>query len=104
MMAEDGAEALHADMLKIWHHASKNSSMPEFLAAVGTQVGIISAAEQNPYGHPSPVLLQRLEVSRMWVLRTDREGAVRVLADGGDLRVSCYVACVELGGVSGSVH
>jgi hypothetical protein len=40
----------------------------------------------------------------MWVLRTDREGAVRVLTDGGDLRVSCYVACVELGGVSGSVH
>jgi hypothetical protein len=40
----------------------------------------------------------------MWVLRTDREGAVRVLTDGGDLRVSCYVACVELGGAGGSVH
>jgi competence protein ComEC len=50
MMAEDGAETLHADMLKIWHHASKNSWMPEFLAAVGTQVGITSAGEQNPYG------------------------------------------------------
>lgn len=23
MMAEDGAEALHADMLKIWHHATR---------------------------------------------------------------------------------
>jgi competence protein ComEC len=104
MMAEDGAEALHADMLKIWHPANKNSSMPEFLPAVGTQVGIISAGEQNPYGHPGPALLQRLEVNRMRVLRTDREGAVRVLTDGRDLRVSCYVACVELGGVSRSVH
>ena len=42
-------------------------------------------------GHPSPVLLQRLEESRMRVLRTDRESAVRVLTDGRDLRVSCYV-------------
>ena len=39
-IAKDGAAALHADMLKIWHHTSKNSSMPEFLAAVGMQVGI----------------------------------------------------------------
>lgn len=93
MMAENDAGALHADVLKIGHHGSKNSSMPEFLTAVGAQVGIISAGEQNPYGHPSPVLLQRLEESGMRVLRTDREGAVRVLTDGRNLRVSCYVGC-----------
>jgi beta-lactamase superfamily II metal-dependent hydrolase len=48
-------------------------------------------------------LFQRLEESRMRVLRTDREGAVRVLTDGRDLRVSCYVAYVELGELSGSL-
>jgi hypothetical protein len=67
MMAENDAGALHADVLKIGHHGSKNSSMPESLAAVGAQLGIISAGEQNPYGHPSPVLLQRLEQSGMRV-------------------------------------
>jgi competence protein ComEC len=46
--------------------------MPEFLAAVGARLGIISAGEQNPYGHPSPVLLERLEESAMRVLRTGR--------------------------------
>jgi competence protein ComEC len=56
--------------------------MPEFLAAVGAQVGIISAGEQNPYGHPSAVLLERLQESGIRVLRTDRDGAVRVLTDG----------------------
>ena len=69
--------------------------MPEFLAALGARVGIISAGEQNPYGHPSPVLLERLKESGMRVLRTDRDGAVRVLTDGKEIRVSCYVECGE---------
>jgi hypothetical protein len=54
---------------------------------------IISAGEQNPYGHPSPALLERLEESGIRVLRTDRDGAVRVLTDGKEIRVSCYVEC-----------
>ena len=35
--------------------------MPEFLSAVSPQIVISSAGEENPYGHPSPELLQRLE-------------------------------------------
>ena len=93
MLGENNPGSLHADVLKVGHHGSKNSSMPDFLAAVGARVGIISAGEQNPYGHPSPVLLERLEVSGMRVLRTDQVGAVRVLTDGKDLRVSCYEEC-----------
>ncbi len=95
MMSENDVGMLHADVLKIGHHGSKNSSMPEFLAALGARVGIISAGEQNPYGHPSPVLLERLKESGMRVLRTDRDGAVRVLTDGKEIRVSCYLECGE---------
>jgi hypothetical protein len=39
--------------LKVGHHGSKNSTMPEFLAAVWPRFGIISAGEDNPYGHPA---------------------------------------------------
>jgi competence protein ComEC len=53
MLQENNPGALHADVLKAGHHGSKNSSMPEFLAAVGVQAGIISAGEQNPYGIPA---------------------------------------------------
>jgi competence protein ComEC len=104
MLAENDPEALHADVLKIGHHGSKNSSMPEFLAAVGAQIGIISAGEQNPYGHPSPALLQRLEEDGMWVLRTDREGAVQVQTDGHNLHVNCNVVCREPAQQSGGMH
>src|SRR5882672_1789406 len=43
---------LCADVLKIGHHGSKNSTMPEFLGAVQPRVGIASSGEANPYGHP----------------------------------------------------
>ena len=47
----------------------------------------------NPYGHPSPELLERLEAAGARILRTDRDGAVHVLADGQRLEVSCFVVC-----------
>ena len=53
---------------------------------------ISSAGEENPYGHPSPELLQRL---------TDQEGAVQVRTDGHNLNVSCFVACPESATQSG---
>jgi hypothetical protein len=54
MLAENDAAALHADVLKVGHHGSKNSTMPDFLAAVAPQISIISAGEENPYGTPQP--------------------------------------------------
>ena len=93
MLSETEAGKLHADVLKVGHHGSKNSTMPEFLESVGPRIAIISAGEQNPYGHPSPELLERLRGSGTRILRTDEEGAVRVVTDGHGIRVSCFVGC-----------
>jgi len=93
MLSETDAGKLHADVLKVGHHGSKNSTMPEFLDSVGPEIAIISAGEQNPYGHPSPELLERLRGSGARILRTDVEGAVRVVTDGHGIRVSCFVGC-----------
>jgi competence protein ComEC len=95
ILAENSENSLQADVLKIGHHGSKNSTMPDFLAAVNPRVAIISAGEENPYGHPSPELLGRLEAARVRVLRTDRDGAVHVLTDGDHVEVACFVACPE---------
>jgi competence protein ComEC len=62
MLKENSAE-LRADVLKVGHHGSKNSTIQEFLDAVAPTIAIISADEDNPYGHPSPELLERLEAS-----------------------------------------
>lgn len=96
MLADDAGEELRADVLKVGHHGSKNSTMPDFLAAVRPQMAIISAGEENPYGHPSPALLARLQDAGVSVYRTDRDGAVRVVTDGESLTVSCFVACPAL--------
>jgi len=93
ILSENSAEELHSDVLKIGHHGSKNSTTPEFLAAVQPLVGIISAGEDNPYGHPRPELLERLENAGVRVLTTDRDGAVHVLTDGARLEITCFVAC-----------
>jgi competence protein ComEC len=93
MLGETEAGKLHADVLKVGHHGSKNSTMPEFLKSVGPQIAIISAGKQNPYGHPSAELLERLRGSGARILRTDEEGAVRVVTDGHGIKVSCFVGC-----------
>lgn len=95
ILAQNTAGTLRADVLKVGHHGSKNSTMPEFLAAVQPQVAIISVGEKNSYGHPSPELLERLQATGLRILRTDRDGSVRVLTDGERLEISCFVACPE---------
>jgi len=93
MLSENERAFLRADVLKVGHHGSKNSTMPEFLDAVNPRVSVISAGEENPYGHPSPELLQRLAGKGTRILRTDQDGAVQILTDGHSLQVSCYVTC-----------
>lgn len=96
ILAENSAITLRADILKAGHHGSKNSTMPDFLMAVSPRVAIISAGEDNAYGHPSPELLKRLEAAHVRVLRTDQDGAVHVLTDGERVEVSCHVPCAGL--------
>jgi competence protein ComEC len=93
MLSENGAETMHSDVLKVGHHGSKNSTIPEFLSAVQPRFAIISAGEFNPYGHPHAELLERLNNAGVHILRTDRDGAVHVLTDGERLEITCSVAC-----------
>jgi competence protein ComEC len=95
ILSENAARSLQADVLKVGHHGSKNSTTEEFLEAVHPRVAIISAGERNPYGHPSPELLERLEHAGVRILRTDRDGAVHILTNGKRLQISCFVACPE---------
>src|SRR6266481_742243 len=104
ILFENSAEAVRADVLKVGHHGSKNSTMPEFLAAVQPRFGIISAGEDNIFGHPSPELLERLENAGVRILRTDRDGAVHVLTDGTRLEITCFIACLGAANAATSVQ
>ncbi|HXH23454.1 MAG TPA: DNA internalization-related competence protein ComEC/Rec2, partial [Dehalococcoidia bacterium] len=77
--------SLQATVLKVAHHGSDTSNSPEFLAAVRPSLAVISAGDNNPYGHPSPTTLLRL--AGVPVYRTDRNGAIRFETDGRRLYV-----------------
>jgi competence protein ComEC len=93
MLAQNGPDELQAEVLKIGHHGSKNSTTAEFLAAVKPRLAIISVGEGNAYGHPNTELLERLANANVRVLRTDRDGAVHILMNGKGLEVTCFVPC-----------
>jgi len=64
---------ISADILKIAHHGSKYSSSDDFLKAVNPSVAVISVGENNPYNHPSPDVLAKLEDSGINILQTSKQ-------------------------------
>lgn len=73
---EEGQENHRLDFLKVGHHGSKNASAMEFLEFFKPEVALISAGENNRYGHPSPEVLQRLGAAGTRIYRTDQGGAI----------------------------
>jgi competence protein ComEC len=73
---------LDSDVLKVGHHGSKTGSTYEFLQVVSPKISLISAGIKNKFGHPSDVVLQRLNSLNSKVFRTDSSGAVLLQSDG----------------------
>ncbi len=70
---------LDSDVLKVGHHGSKTSSSGEFIEAVSPSVAVISSGRGNSYGHPHKETLERLLSYGIRVLRTDREGDIKIV-------------------------
>jgi len=66
------------DIVKVGHHGSKSSTSETFIQSIRPKVAIISAGRGNRYGHPNPVVLDRLRKTGARVYRTDRQGAIRI--------------------------
>jgi competence protein ComEC len=75
-------ELSHSDLLKVAHHGSATSTIPELLAAVQPRFAVISVGARNVYGHPRKEILQRLEESGVITARTDLDGATTFYLDG----------------------
>jgi competence protein ComEC len=80
---------LKSTVLKVAHHGSMTSTIPQFLAAVDPDVAVISVGANNRFGHPSPDVVQRLidRVGEDNVYRTDRHGTIEFITDGERLWV-----------------
>lgn len=78
--------SIASDVLKVPHHGSASSSTPDFISAVNPDIAVISSGRDNPFGHPHPSVIERLESSGARVLRTDADGTIRVRTDGRWIR------------------
>ncbi len=78
---------LKADVLKIGHHGSKNSTSIDFLKAVAPKIAIVSADYPKQGGLPNDDILRRLASFGIHIYWTGRDGAIAVASDGRSLSV-----------------
>ncbi len=100
ILVREHKEDLNSMLLKLAHHGSKHSSSNEFLQLVKPIITVVSVGI-NRFGHPAPEVLERLAKSgNQMVLRTDKEGAIRLHVDQNKVRISTWLgrknACLIL--------
>jgi competence protein ComEC len=75
-------------ILKVTHHGSNTSSTPLFLSRFPPRVAVIQCGVDNPYGHPTPETLDRLQRVGAKVFRNDEDGDVIATIKDQELEVA----------------
>ena len=70
------------EALKVAHHGSADAGLPALLARTRPEFAAIEVGRGNTYGHPTPSTLAALHRSVPRVVRTDRDGTVRLHVTG----------------------
>ena len=78
---------LSATVLKAPHHGSDTSSSYQFLREVMPEIIVISAGEDNSYGHPHKEVMSRYRDLGSEIYRTDRDGHIIISTDGEEITV-----------------
>lgn len=89
LLASGSLDGLQADVLKVGHHGSRESSTDDFLYALSPRYAVISCGVGNTYGHPHSEAVARLTKfcgENLW--RTDESGTVTIQSDGETLTVA----------------
>jgi competence protein ComEC len=77
-------------VLKVSHHGSDDPGLASLLAVLRPRVAAIEVGRHNTYGHPAAQTLAALAAGAGRVLRTDRDGTVRLELHGGRLVVTTH--------------
>jgi competence protein ComEC len=84
-------EDIHGSLLKVAHHGSRFATSDPFLERVAPGWGIVSAGRNNPFGHPSPLVLLRLLRRGVRPFLTLDQGAISITTNGRHYRISSHV-------------
>jgi competence protein ComEC len=74
------------EALKVAHHGSDDPGLPAMLDRLAPRIAAVEVGEGNTYGHPTPETMRALGVVPE-VVRTDRDGSVRLRVLGGRMTV-----------------
>ena len=77
-------------ILKVAHHGSKNSTPEELLSELRPAAALISAGENNSYGHPHRETIERLKSIHTKICTTIECGAITVNTDGEKMEIKTY--------------
>ncbi len=73
---------LDTDVLSVGHHGSRTSTSDAFLDAVSPEAATIGVGADNSYGHPHAETIEKLEVRKIRIYRTDLDGNIVIQTDG----------------------
>ena len=76
---------LKSDVLKVGHHGSQYSSSAAFLKQVSPRYAVIQVGQDNDYGHPKQVTIDKLEKLKTLTYRTDKHGTIILTSDGENI-------------------
>jgi competence protein ComEC len=82
-----GLELGPVDVLKVSHHGSADPGLPALLERLRPRLAAIEVGRRNLYGHPAAATVRALLHAGATVVRTDRDGSVRVEPVAGALRI-----------------
>lgn len=80
----------HIDILKVGHHGSDTATGHKLLDKISPDIGIISVGLDNDYGHPDPLILDRLSRAGVRMFRTDLDHDVRIKTDGHEPEIKLF--------------
>ena len=74
------------DVLKVGHHGSNTATSDHFLSAVSPSIAIVSAGEDNPYGHPHQETLDKLIANQVTTYGTYQSGTITISANSTSIQ------------------
>jgi competence protein ComEC len=78
------------DVLKVSHHGSADPGLSPLLARLHPRLAAIEVGRNNRYGHPAASTVRALASAGAAVVRTDRDGSIRVQPAGTELRIQTH--------------
>ena len=80
-------------LLKVAHHGSRTSTIPDLLSVLAPQDAVISVGRNNTFGHPREEILARLAGAHAHVFRTDEFGMTTFrLSPDGKISAATYAS------------